>query len=68
MNTLNGRIGPRRGFPGEEETAGRPGSGIGPHLTPKKRKRKNLDGTDSCYSLQGRCMECRKHGTTSACS
>ena len=49
--TFNGRTRPRRGFPGEEETAGRPGSGIGPHLTPTKRKRKNPDGTYSRYSL-----------------
>ena len=67
-DTLDVRTGPRRGFTGEEETAGRPGSGIGPHLTPTKRKRNNPDGTDSRYSLQGRCMECRKHGTTSVCS
>ena len=67
-NNFNGRTGPRRGFPGEEETAGRPVSGIGPHLTPTKRKRKHPDGTDSRYSLQGRCMDCRKHGTMSVCS
>ena len=65
-NTFDGITGPRRGFTGEEEAAGRPGSGIGHHLTPKKRK--NPDGTDSRYSLQGRFMECRKHGTTSVCS
>ena len=66
--TFDGRTGPRPGFLGEEETAERPGSGIGSHLTPTKRKRKNPDGIDSRYSLQGRCMECRKHGTTSVCS
>ena len=48
-NTFNGITGPHRGFPGEEEAAGRPGSGIGPHLTPTQRKRKNPYGTDSCY-------------------
>ena len=67
-NTFDRRTGPRRGFPGEEEAAGRPESGIGPHLTLTKRKRKNPDGTDSRYSLQGRCMDSRKHGTTSVCS
>ena len=67
-NTFDGITGLHCGFPREEEASGRSESVIGPHLTLTKRNRKNPYGTESRYSLQGRCMECRKHGTTTVCS
>jgi hypothetical protein len=49
--------------PAVSRITGAPRAGIGPHLTPGMRKRKNSD----TYRLQGCCVECGKK-TTMACS
>jgi chromosome segregation ATPase len=41
--------------------------GIGAHLTPSKRKRKNRNGQETKYTLQGNCRVC-KMKTTMICS
>ena len=43
------------------------GGGIGPHLTPTRRKRKRKDGTITNYLHQGRCNVCGSK-TTMVCS
>jgi hypothetical protein len=42
-------------------------AGVGPNLTPTKRKRKKADGTISNALFQGRCGVCGKK-TTMVCS
>jgi hypothetical protein len=44
-----------------------PRSGLAAHLTPTKRKRKQKDGTETNYLLQGQCCVCTQK-TTSCCS
>jgi hypothetical protein len=36
---------------------------IGAHLTPSKRKRKNKNGEDTKYTLQGHCRVCKRKST-----
>ena len=43
-------------------------SGVDAHLTPTKRKKRTRDGIETKYTMQGRCMECNKPGTTQVCS
>jgi hypothetical protein len=42
---------------------GEPRSGIGAHLTPTKKRRKNKNGIVSGNRLQGRCLMCSKKST-----
>ena len=49
------------------DQTGAPRAGVNAHLTPTKRKRKNKDGQELSYSLQGRCKVC-KSKTTYVCS
>ena len=43
-----------------DPTTNLPRSGLDIHLTPTKRKRKNLEGEFTNRSFQGRCMECKQ--------
>jgi hypothetical protein len=52
--------------PGIERATGRPTSGIGPRITPTKKKRKNKDGTTSNSGWQGYCVVCHSK-TTHVC-
>ena len=45
---------------------GAPRCVVGPHATPTKNRRKNMDGTETQYLLQGECKVCRKK-TTHVC-
>jgi hypothetical protein len=38
---------------------GEPRCGLSAHLTPTKRKKHTIDGTETSYSLQGRCRICQ---------
>jgi hypothetical protein len=53
--------------PAIEKETGRPTSGIGPRITPTKKKRKNVDGTTSNSCWQGYCVVCHQK-TTHVCS
>jgi hypothetical protein len=46
---------------------GQPRCGLSAHLTPTKRKRRDIEGNELSYSLQGRCRICQKK-TTFQCS
>jgi hypothetical protein len=50
-----------------DRDTGRPTSGIGPRITPTKKKRKNKDGTTSNSCWQGYCDVCHEK-TTHVCS
>ena len=74
-NTFDQAINARRSSAGSTIQAGQSAvspngfarAGVGPHLTPTKRKRKNKDGDTLNYLHQGRCAVCSLK-TTMVCS